>query len=266
MDDSVEIIRRYADQLSGWVSERDRGQAHAINKGLAWATGEIFGFINSDDCLADGALFAIAEAAGEAEIVAGWGRNYGMGVSEIIRNSGFSLAGMLLHDPAVATHQPAIWQRTADVKKHGGFREDLHFLFDYDLLLHLLREQPRIRYVDRVLAHFRLHPDSKTVSRFRGFAREQSIIHAAHLADPRVPFGLRLRARIYRARAKSYHAQLRFDRRVMARGWPGWCKCVSILVRWLTLGRRRMMFHRARELWSLLKAHRAALVARSLSN
>jgi glycosyltransferase involved in cell wall biosynthesis len=48
-DNSVDIIRRYADHLDYWVSEKDRGQNHAINKGMARATGEVLAYLNSDD-------------------------------------------------------------------------------------------------------------------------------------------------------------------------------------------------------------------------
>src|ERR1051325_1982421 len=57
-DESVSIIRRYEDKLAYWVSEKDRGQVHAINKGLAKATGDVFAFINSDDVYLPGAFNA----------------------------------------------------------------------------------------------------------------------------------------------------------------------------------------------------------------
>src|SRR3954466_4663054 len=61
-DQSVEIIRKYENFLAGWVSERDKGQSHAINKGLARATGDVFNYIASDDCLEPGALLAVGRA------------------------------------------------------------------------------------------------------------------------------------------------------------------------------------------------------------
>jgi len=58
-DGSVELLRRYADRLSYWVSEPDRGHAHALNKGFSRSTGEVMGWINSDDLLLPGSLFLV---------------------------------------------------------------------------------------------------------------------------------------------------------------------------------------------------------------
>src|SRR5688500_13464995 len=60
-DESVDIIRKYEKQIHYWVSEKDRGQSEAINKGITRSTGEIFTWINSDDLLLPGALHKAAE-------------------------------------------------------------------------------------------------------------------------------------------------------------------------------------------------------------
>src|SRR4029077_16981552 len=60
-DETVEVIRRYEDRIPFWVSEKERGQVHAINKGLEKCTGDIFGFVNSDDVYLPGTFAAVAQ-------------------------------------------------------------------------------------------------------------------------------------------------------------------------------------------------------------
>src|ERR1051325_4216859 len=60
-DNTVDIIKKYADRITYWVSEKDKGQSNAINKGLHKATGDIINWINSDDQLMPGALTAVAK-------------------------------------------------------------------------------------------------------------------------------------------------------------------------------------------------------------
>ena len=75
-DQSVEIIKKYESWVDFWVSEKDRGQSHAINKGLSKATGELLGWLNSDDYFLPGALFKFAYAYLEDPTV---GAIYGQG-------------------------------------------------------------------------------------------------------------------------------------------------------------------------------------------
>jgi glycosyltransferase involved in cell wall biosynthesis len=60
-DNSLEIIKKYEKHLAYWVSEKDRGQSHAINKGFERASGDLFGWLNSDDYFAPDALKTVAE-------------------------------------------------------------------------------------------------------------------------------------------------------------------------------------------------------------
>src|SRR5437773_452573 len=72
-DGSVDIIRKYEKHLTSWYSERDGGQPNALNNGFSRATGDIFGFINSDDTLLPGALHYVAEQFQKgAKWIVGW--------------------------------------------------------------------------------------------------------------------------------------------------------------------------------------------------
>src|SRR6056297_3391010 len=71
-DSSLNIIKKYEKHLDYWISEPDRGQSHAINKGLNYCSGQIFNWINSDDYLEPGALFKVAEAWNQEPNAAAW--------------------------------------------------------------------------------------------------------------------------------------------------------------------------------------------------
>ena len=80
-DGSVEIIKKYEEKITHWVSETDGGQSEAINKGVAVATGEWIGWINSDDMLVDGALNAVSEAIQEASLESEMRASYALSTS-----------------------------------------------------------------------------------------------------------------------------------------------------------------------------------------
>lgn len=177
-DESLEIIRKYSPWLSYWCIESDRGQAHALNKCLARATGEFFNWINADDLLAPGALFRVAEATRNGtDLFAGVCLNFdSLGCQTRIRNTGLSVAGLIRGHSGSVFHQPALWWRRGWIERCGGLDERFDLAFDYDLLLRYLQLRPRIGYTDAVLAAFRLHPKSKTCSQVEAYAPERECI------------------------------------------------------------------------------------------
>lgn len=172
-DASVALIRKYADHLSWWVSEADRGQSHAINKGLARATGDVVAYLNSDDLYEPGTLHAMGRAfARGAEWVAGKVVCFedGGAAWPFPEIPGRGVAHWLLGCPV---SQPAVfWSR--DVHHRAGpFREDLHYAMDYEFWLRLrleLRLEPT--YLDGVFARYRMHGDSKSVGHQEAMGRE----------------------------------------------------------------------------------------------
>jgi len=174
-DNSVEIIKKYANHLSYWVSENDSGQANAINKGLKLCTGEIFNWLNSDDYLEPGALQKIATAFDDEQvnIVAGKVRNFSSTDEEIIPNQKLSAQGLMCWEPGVKFVQPGVWMRRKLIELSDGIDEQFHYAFDWDLYIRYLYHFPQVKELDELLVHFRLHENSKTQSMSDRFTIEE---------------------------------------------------------------------------------------------
>ncbi len=172
-DGSVEIIRKYEKQLAYWVSEKDKGQSHAINKGFARATGEILAWLNSDDVYTAGAIHAAVQAFrkypdaavvyGEMDII-----NEASRITDHIDPPAFRLQELVFKCfiPQVAT----FFTRQA-AQSVGFVREDLHFAMDYDLWFRL-STRATFRKIDRTLAQHRMCVGTKTVSQPEKFYPE----------------------------------------------------------------------------------------------
>jgi len=178
-DDSVAIIEKYAHWLAHWVSEHDQGQAHAINKGLARCTGEIFQWINSDDYLLAAALEKIAATVEDADAVAGVVVNFDeSGRQERLVPGELNAVRMIFSESSTRWHQPGLWFRRKGVIACGGIDESYHYSFDWDLTIRYLGRYTRVNYLPDVLVHFRLHPQSKTVTTWERFMQERyRILH-----------------------------------------------------------------------------------------
>lgn len=162
-DGSAEIIRRYAERLTGWVSEPDAGQAAAIVAGFERSSGEILAWINSDDCYLPGALHAAAaafEANPRAALI------YGDMV--FVDSEGGPLALDALpayrHEDlkrvCVIPQPAAFWRRDA-YEAAGGLDTGFQFAFDYDFFLRLA-EIGKIVHLPRLMTEFRYHSETKT--------------------------------------------------------------------------------------------------------
>jgi glycosyltransferase involved in cell wall biosynthesis len=178
-DESVAIIKKYAHWLTRWVSEPDRGQPHAINKGLAGCTGEIFQWINSDDYLLGGSLGKIAMALDDADAVAGAVLNFDeTGFRECLVPGQLDAVKLIYGDPSTRWHQPGLWLRRKGVIACDGIDDSYHYSFDWDLTIRYLGKYLRVNRLPDVLVHFRLHSQSKTVSNWERFMEERyRILH-----------------------------------------------------------------------------------------
>jgi len=179
-DESVEILKSYGNKLR-WVSEPDNGQSDALNKGLVMATGDVIGWLNSDDLYEPGALAAVARVF-NAEPQTQW--LYGkVGITnsagQEIRRWVTRYKNARMRHYKFSRHlvenwisQMGVFWRRSTGQKVGSFRVDLHYCMDYDYWLRLGACWPG-RFLDRYLAAFRWYEDSKSGSGFAVQFREE---------------------------------------------------------------------------------------------
>jgi glycosyltransferase involved in cell wall biosynthesis len=161
-DGSREIIERYADRLDWWVSESDRGQSHALNKGFDRASGQIVGWLNADDELAPVAVQKVRERFAKTgyDLVCGACRYaYSDGRAEIRGVESIDLRQLTVWDPI---HQPSCFWRRSLHETAGGLDESLHYGMDWDLWIRLQLAGARMLPVDDVLSTYHVSGENKT--------------------------------------------------------------------------------------------------------
>jgi glycosyltransferase involved in cell wall biosynthesis len=178
-DNSVEIIKKYERYLTYWVSEKDKGQSHAINKGLQRITGDIFNWLCSDDYLEPGSLFHIAKMFKDKKIhcYAGKLRQY----TESGKSGFYGNMLMSTWEDTVRIRvlkQPAIFFSKYAVDKMGPLNEKLHYCMDAEWIykFFFLFNRENIIEDDTLIAHYLLHENSKSGSQSSNFIKENDSI------------------------------------------------------------------------------------------
>ncbi len=167
-DGTLEILKKYNGRLI-WISEPDRGQSHAINKGFSMATGEVLAFLNSDDLYEPGALIKVGqffaknpEAAwltGRCHIIDKYGKEIRKAITSY-KNFWLRMGGYRTLQILNFISQPATFWQRAVVESIGPFDETLEYSMDYDYSLRVGQHHPW-HVLDLYLASFRIHPTSK---------------------------------------------------------------------------------------------------------
>ncbi len=166
-DETLDILRSYGDRVR-WASEKDEGQAEAINRGLSRVSGDVMGYLNSDDVLRPGALRAVGEvfrSRPRTQVV--------FGRADYVDEDGRHLAPYHVLPDAFErlssgcpVAQPATFFARSVWEDLGPFDETLHHTMDYDYWLRIARRLDRseIVFLDRELADARWHKEAKTAA------------------------------------------------------------------------------------------------------
>lgn len=207
-DGSLEIIKKYANRLAYWVSEKDHGQAEAINKGFARAQGEIVAWLNSDDYYLPGAVAAAVKTFDEhpdaalvhADMLAVDAQGQ---TTNMLKYRQLTLEDLLCFQ---IIGQPAVFMRRSALERAGGLDATFHFLLDH-LLWIRIAQQGRIVHVDQTWAAARYHAEAKNRAKAAEFGLEafrilETVGQDSNLAPALARVNRRARASAHRVDAR----------------------------------------------------------------
>ena len=185
-DNTLDIIKKYQDSLT-WVSEKDRGQSDAINKGFNMASGDLFAWLNSDDTYEENALSEVAERYREYRFKWCFGdcRNINEDDQEIrrlitrykiIESKRYSYKRLLSKD---FISQPAVFFTRDVYREIGPLDINCQYSMDYDYWLRIGKRYSPL-YIDKFLANFRWHGSSKNSQNYKKAAYETYLTAKKH--------------------------------------------------------------------------------------
>jgi glycosyltransferase involved in cell wall biosynthesis len=184
-DGSVEIIKKYEQHISYWVSEKDNGQAHAINKGFAMAKGSILAWLNSDDFYLPGALLFAASQLEENKEQILFGNAFhfvqdrpeahGSDVKKMHETMNLLLADYIV--------QPSSFWTRATRDRLGLLDESLYFGFDWEWFIRAHKAGVSFQPTNKYLSAYRIHSAHKTGTGGERRRNELAVIYARHSGD-----------------------------------------------------------------------------------
>jgi glycosyltransferase involved in cell wall biosynthesis len=185
-DGSVEIIKKYETQLAYWTSGKDAGASDAIAKGFEKATGTILAYLNSDDVYLPGALQAVAAAMSDARVDVAYGNlTWIDGKGSVLgeqRQTPFTKLGYLFGGSTL--QQPATFWKSDLYLKCGGMTPSFRFAFDTDLFFRFALNGARFKHINRFVAAFRIHSESKSSNDLEICSRELAQLRQRYLPFP----------------------------------------------------------------------------------
>jgi glycosyltransferase involved in cell wall biosynthesis len=206
-DGSVDIIRKYEDMLTWWVSEKDKGQAEAINKGFSRAKGEYIAWINSDDYYLPG---AVSQAVQSLEQNPDAGLVFGN--VQVVNREGEILNTLSYGDwgleELMSFHiigQPSVFLRRSVLQKAGFLDTNYHFLLDHQLWLRM-GLLAGVKYIPNLWSRAHYHEGCKNLAQAAEFGKEALRIVEWMQSEPGFTPYLKKNARIVQAGAERLNA------------------------------------------------------------